>query len=560
MNSLMTGNINLAQGEDNPDHVIDEIFKSCGLPQTCAHIGKICDYDTYSQNSFEHHLHYPFLMANSLATEPNADFLRATQEWPPLCLHGLLDVPVQTLRVFAEPISLRKADGTRTLALDIVDTVRPWLIALTESQSMLYWFQRRVSEYRRWEETGVSTKWLFTPELRGSELESDFLAFDVLLSYKKAYRATASEVATLLQDRGYRVYLDAPESSQLSGATIIDATYGVYGYMGRIVVALTSTGYWTSDNTMAEWTAARERNRNILAVTMDQSPPEQAPSTIAINFLECGVSGVVDATVRRIGPPRPNLRSLAAAWALVKRRLKNEDGVKSYGQSTLERKAREWGPLIRKALENEARNAFGPPSTRLGIPIWQIAFAWSHEGRFPYWTVLKWQTTERHAVSSKPTIDNTYTTLPLYLVDDDLPQLAVFHSDRPKEGFELDTSSREDIDRVSREFLAKKHAFPLTFDGVEQATDYVFATTAERSLFRSVQDAGQITTDKRLCVDYSSWLQEFFDAVATAQNALSEFSAVKTTVAAWWRRRHKTPSREHTDQRGTQSLDATTEG
>ena len=87
----------------------------------------------------------------------------------------------------------------------------------------------------------------------------DAFEYDVAVSFAKADRAIAEELADLLQERSFKVYLDEYKSHDAWGRDVVDHLTNLYARKARYCILLISKQYPLKAWTEAERTSARER-------------------------------------------------------------------------------------------------------------------------------------------------------------------------------------------------------------------------------------------------------------------------------------------------------------
>ncbi len=143
------------------------------------------------------------------------------------------------------------------------------------------------------------------PEHRKPKAAAGF-DYDIALSFAGEDRSIARQIASELQSRGIRVFIDEFERTQLWGRDLSDELRSRYGEKTRYVVLLVSVHYaikdWTDfEFAIARKEAGRRRKEFILPVRLDDTPLPGLRSSIAyLSLQEFGVEGIVGETIRKL--------------------------------------------------------------------------------------------------------------------------------------------------------------------------------------------------------------------------------------------------------------------
>lgn len=133
--------------------------------------------------------------------------------------------------------------------------------------------------------------------------------YDIALSFAGEDRAIARQIASALQLKGVRVFIDEFERTQLWGKDLSDELRSRYGAKTRYVVLLVSVHYAIKDWTDFEFAIARKEairrtKEFILPVRLDDTPLPGLRSSIAyLSLKELGVGGIVDEILRKLKLP-----------------------------------------------------------------------------------------------------------------------------------------------------------------------------------------------------------------------------------------------------------------
>ena len=133
--------------------------------------------------------------------------------------------------------------------------------------------------------------------------------YDVALSFAGEDRSVARQIASGLEARGVRFFMDEFERTLLWGKDLSDGLRSRYGERTRYVVILVSKHYAVKDWTDFEFTVAKKeagrRTREfILPVRLDDTPLPGLRSAIAyLSLTEYGVDGIVEEIVRKLRIP-----------------------------------------------------------------------------------------------------------------------------------------------------------------------------------------------------------------------------------------------------------------
>lgn len=131
--------------------------------------------------------------------------------------------------------------------------------------------------------------------------------YDVALSFAGEDRKLADQLATLLKDRGVRVFYDSWEQAELWGKNLFDHLFAIYSEQARYCIILVSKAYSDKMWTVHERRAAQQRvleNRDVeylLPVRIDDTRLPGLPNTVAYLDVEIGMPQIAGLFVKKLG-------------------------------------------------------------------------------------------------------------------------------------------------------------------------------------------------------------------------------------------------------------------
>lgn len=131
--------------------------------------------------------------------------------------------------------------------------------------------------------------------------------YEILLSYAEKDNAIANRLATLLQDKGIRVYYDKFKEAEKWGKNSIDFDNDIFGKKGKYCIVLLSINYSNSNLTKLQRQIAQNRaftqaEEYILPLRLDDTKIDGFLDVIAdVKYYEKDESEIIDLICKKLG-------------------------------------------------------------------------------------------------------------------------------------------------------------------------------------------------------------------------------------------------------------------
>jgi hypothetical protein len=154
--------------------------------------------------------------------------------------------------------------------------------------------------------------------------------YDIVVSFAGENRAIVEEFASLLQERGLRVFYDDWNRAQLWGTDLYQYLHDIYSNKGRYCVIFVSAAYaakaWTGHELRAAQSRAfAEQKEYLLPVRLDDTTLPGIPPTIGfVDLRKIRIPELVEIALEKVGsstsPPVPKgaskRRVKSAEWSV----------------------------------------------------------------------------------------------------------------------------------------------------------------------------------------------------------------------------------------------------